>query len=57
MNVQKEYAEMKLNVTTEVNIWIMSDISLLQSLYLSKVFFWDAGTGGKRNAPGWELIN
>ena len=39
MNVQKEYAEMKLNVTTEVNIWIMSDISLLQLLYLSNVFF------------------
>lgn len=47
MNVQKEYAEMKLNVTTEVNIWIMSDISLLQLLYLSNVFFWDAEAGGK----------
>lgn len=57
MNVQKEYAEMKLNVTTEVNIWIMSVISLLQLLYLSNVFFWDAEAGGKRTAPGWELIN
>lgn len=50
-NVQKEYAEMKLNVTTAVNKWIMSYTSLLQSLYLSNVFFWNASSGGKELPP------